>query len=433
MLDALLGATFRQAARRSMRFRPSDGIAHVPAAPLAAYLHVPFCEVLCPYCSFHRVRFEPQRARRYFAALRSEIRGYHERGFRFHSLSVGGGTPTVVPGELAETLALFRSLNPGVGEISVETNPKDVREEVVALLLSVGVTRLSVGVQTFDDALLAHMLRLEKYGSRAQILDHLQAAAGRFPTLNLDLMWHLPGQTEAMLVDDLDTVLASPANQVSLYPLMASPSSARRIGKTLGHAPRGDRRAFYERIEAHLYPRFRPTSAWCFTRGGLGIDEYIVNAPAYVGLGSGAFSYLDGAFYTTTFSLQSYVERVERGLSGVVSERRISRREAMRYELLVGLMGLRLERSAMRRRHGALFERLLAPELALLGLGGAIEQDRDGWVLTPRGMYFWVRMMAAFFESVDEFREEMRRHIRDELGDASLEVHIPAESLRRGA
>lgn len=433
MLDALLGAAFRHAARRTMRFRPSEGIATPPAVPVSAYLHVPFCEVLCPYCSFHRVRFERVRAQRYFAAVRKEIRGYHERGFRFESLSVGGGTPTVMPEELAETLALFRSLNPGLGEVSVETNPKDLREDVIALLVAQGVQRLSVGVQTFDEGLLRHMLRLDKYGDRAQILESLQAAAGRFRTLNVDMIWHLPHQTEAMLVADIDTVLASPANQASFYPLMTSRSSARRIEKTLGHGSRGDKRAFYERIEAHLYPAFRPTSAWCFSRGGQGIDEYIVNAPAYVGIGSGAFSYLDGTFHTTTFSLQHYVERIDRGLTGVVGARRLSVREAMRYELLVALMGMRLARETVRARHGERFERLLAPEIAALRLGGALEEDAGGWSLTRRGMFFWVQMMAAFFESVDEFREQMRARIADELGDTTAEARIPVEAIGRPA
>jgi hypothetical protein len=214
---------------------------------------------------------------------------------------------------------------------------------------------------------------------------------------------------------------------------MTSRTTARRLAKTLGRGSRGDKRAFYDRIHARLYPAFRPTSAWCFSRGGQGIDEYIVNAPAYVGMGSGAFSYLDGTLYTSTFSLQAYVERVVRGLTGVASERRLSEREAMHYELLVGLMGLRLDRATVRERHGARFERSLAPELAALRLGGAIAEDASGWTLTPRGMYFWMQMMAAFFESVDEFREQMRHRIRDELGDTTAEVRIPIGAIGRAA
>jgi coproporphyrinogen III oxidase-like Fe-S oxidoreductase len=434
MFDALIDAAFRHESRKSVRLQPSEGVASVPASPVFLYLHVPFCEVLCPYCSFHRVHFEEGRARRYFAALRREIRRYHSDGYRFSGAYVGGGTPTVLPGELADTLGLIRELNPGLSEVSVETNPKDLRDDILTTLERAGVDRLSVGVQTFDDGLLRQMVRLEKYGCRAEILDHLAAAAGRFRTLNVDMIWNLPQQTPAMLDADLDTLLQSPANQASLYPLMTSPTAARRMAKALGKRHKERMGDYYKRILARLGPEFVPTSAWCFTRGSRSIDEYIVGADNYVGLGSGAFSYVEGVLYATTFSLQAYVERIDRGLTGITGERRMGLRERMRYDLLVRLFGLRMEREWVRARYGEHFERTLRPELIGLKAIGAVAEDARGWSLTPRGMYLWVRMMSAFFESVDEFREQMRSHINDELGDVAVtDVRIPLAEAGRSA
>lgn len=434
MFDALIDAAFRHEAQQTVRLEPSQGIASVPSSPVFLYVHVPFCEVLCPYCSFHRVHFDERRARRYFAALRREIRRYASDGYVFSGVYVGGGTPTVLPEELADTLGLIRELNPGLSEISVETNPKDLRDGVLTMLERAGVDRLSVGVQTFDDGLLRQMVRLEKYGCRAEILDHLAAAAGRFKTLNVDMIWNLPQQTAAMLDADLDTLLLSPANQASLYPLMTSPSAARRMAKTLGRRRKERMGALYERILARLGSSFVPTSAWCFSRGSRSIDEYIVGATNYVGLGSGAFSYVDGVLYATTFSLQAYVERLDRGLTGVTGARRMGVRERMRYDLLVRLFGLRMEKDWVRARYGKRFERTLGPELLGLKLIRAIAEDERGWSLTPRGMFLWVRMMSAFFESVDEFREQMRRHIDDELDDAdAADVRVPIDAIGRGA
>jgi coproporphyrinogen III oxidase-like Fe-S oxidoreductase len=433
MLESLVAGVFRRAARRRMRLGPSSGIAAAPAEPVFLYLHVPFCEVLCPYCSFHRVRYEDGKAHRYFAALRRELRHYHDRGFRFRGVYVGGGTPTVVPDELVATLGLVRELNPGLGDISVETNPKDLRDEVLNALVGAGVARLSVGVQTFDDGLLAEMQRLEKYGDRAEILGRLAAAAGRFRTLNVDMIWNLPHQSEAMLEADLEAVLASPANQASFYPLMHSPAAARRMARTMG-LPAGDRlRRGYGRILARLRPAFSPSSAWCFTRGAPGIDEYIVDNGDYVGLGSGAFGYVDGTVYATTFSLNSYIERIERGLSGVTGARPMGERERMQYDLLVRLFGLRLERGWLRGRYGRRFERALWPELAALRALGMIRADAGGWSLSDRGMVLWVQMMSAFFESVNAFREQMRHQIRAELADEPLgEALVPLAEIRHG-
>lgn len=433
MIDAIAEAVLRRTARRTMRLEASEGIGAKPAAPVFLYIHVPFCEVVCPYCSFHRVRYEEDKARRYFGALRDEIRRYHDAGYAFSGIYVGGGTPTVLPEELLATLDLVRGLNPGIREVSVETSPKDLREDVLGMLQDAGVSRLSVGVQTFDDGLLREMVRLEKYGGRGEILERLARAAGRFETLNIDLIWNLPHQTAAMLEADLDTLLECPANQASLYPLMNAPSVERKMARTLGLPGRERLHELYERILARLEGAFVPTSAWCFTRGGKSVDEYIVDAAEYVGLGSGAFSYLDGTLYATTFSLQVYAERIGRGLTGVTGERRLGERERMRYDLLVRLFSLRLERQWVRARYGAGFERVLAPELAALRLIGAIVEDERGWSLTRRGMYLWVRMMTAFFESVDEFREQMRHHIRAELGDTSADVYlVPLAGIRHG-
>jgi menaquinone C8-methyltransferase len=433
MLDSIAAGVFRLEARRRMRLGPSAGIAAVPAEPVFLYVHVPFCEVLCPYCSFHRVRYQDGKAHRYFAALRREIRNYHERGYRFAGVYVGGGTPTVLPDELVATLGLIRELNPGLGDVSVETNPKDLRDEVLGALAGAGVGRLSVGVQSFDDGMLARMGRLDKYGDRAEILARLGAAAGRFRTLNVDMMWNLPHQTEAMLEADLEAVLGSPANQASFYPLMQTRTAARQMARTMGVPARGRLGRDYRRILARLRPAFTPTSGWCFSRGAPGIDEYLVDNGDYVGVGSGAFSYVGGAVYATTFSLNSYVERIERGGSGVTGERALGVHERMQYDVLVRLFGLRLERDWVRARYGARLERLLAAELLPLGLLGAVTADSGGWSLTERGMCLWVQMMSAFFEAVNAFREQMRHQIRAELEDQGLgEAVVPLAEIRHG-
>src|SRR5512141_2333813 len=189
----------------AMRFAEddaSDVMPTAPAGPCQLYVHVPFCEVLCPFCSFHRVRYNPSKTRRYFDALRREIRLYHDLGFRFSDVYVGGGTPTVDTDELLETLDLVRNLAP-VRAMSIETNPNHLEPAVLQRYRDAGVTRLSVGVQSFDDGLLAGMDRLEKYGSGAVIRERLAAAHGIFPTLNVDMIFNLPGQTLAMLETDL--------------------------------------------------------------------------------------------------------------------------------------------------------------------------------------------------------------------------------------
>ncbi|MCD6293169.1 MAG: radical SAM protein, partial [Deltaproteobacteria bacterium] len=185
------------------------------------YVHIPFCEELCPYCSFNRYKFQEKRARRYFAALRREIKLYAGRDFRCTGVYVGGGTPTVLPEELAETLQLIRESFP-VREVSVETNPNHLTDEIVAILKQAGVNRLSVGVQSFDDSLLKAMERYHKYGSGAEIEANIKRYTGAFDTLNIDMIFNFPSQSLASLQRDLEIIKNIPADQVTFYPLMVS-------------------------------------------------------------------------------------------------------------------------------------------------------------------------------------------------------------------
>ena len=417
----------------ALRFAEDDAAEVMPAAPADAcqlYVHVPFCEVLCPFCSFHRVRYNESKTGRYFEALREEIRLYHAAGFRFGDVYVGGGTPTVNPDELLATLELIRSLSP-VRTISIETNPNHLEPDVLARYVGAGVTRLSVGVQSFDDGLLAGMDRLEKYGSGALIRERLAAARGIFPTLNVDMIFNLPGQTLAMLDRDLDLLQDLDVEQVSFYPLMTAPTARHKMEKTMGRVDESLRHAMYERILDRMLPGYRPSSAWCFTRGVGMFDEYIIDQDDYVGVGSGAFSYVGGTMYSTTFSLNHYCRRIEGGQSGITQRHALGTKQRMRYDFLVRLFGGELRRDYIDARYGKAFWFRMAPELASMRLVGATRHDADAIRLTRLGMYCWVLMMAEFFNSVNDVREQMREHIRAELDAWNEEARVPLESIGR--
>lgn len=428
VIDACLLKLFRFRTRAFLHMEEASGA--VPPKPHGRtgylYVHIPFCEVLCPFCSFHRVQHRRGQAAGYFSALREEIRLYHAAGHRFDGVYFGGGTPTVEPQELVTTIHLVRELF-GVKEISVETNPKDLRPDVLEPLRAAGVTRLSVGVQSFDDQLLREMERLEKYGNGAETAARIRAVAGMFPTLNVDLIFNQPHQTLASLERDIAIFRSLGANQVSFYPLMTSPTVQRRMAGSMGLPNQRRLRRFYHQIVQRLAPDFPASSAWCFTRRGHGTDEYIVAADNYVGVGSGAFSYLDGTLYCTTFSLAGYAQRVAQGLTGIATRHRLSETDRMRYSLLVQLFGLHMDRAAVLARHGPAFFLRLWGELLTMSALGAVQRDATGWRLNERGMYWLMLMMSAFFESVNNYRDAMRAHVKDELNEpATLCVPIAA-------
>jgi coproporphyrinogen III oxidase-like Fe-S oxidoreductase len=291
-----------------------------------------------------------------------------------------------------------------------------------------------VGVQSFDDGLLRQMERYDKYGSSAEIRDRLAQAARKIPTLNVDMIFNLPEQTLDMLDRDLRVLLDLEVDQVSFYPLMTAPTARRKMEKTLGQVDPARRYEFFQRILEVMRNEYYASSAWCFSRKGAAgqdgqpkmIDEYIIDQSHYVGVGSGAFSYVNGWMYSTTFSLNQYRQRLGQGLPAITRSKRLSARERMRYDYLVRLFGLSLSRAEMKRKFGWRFWLQLAPELLSMRLLGGTRHDRanDAIVLTDKGMYCWVLMMAEFFNAVNAFRDEMRQHIRaeiDDLGDTQVQ------------
>ena len=414
-----LGAYMQLVNRRAMSFGPEMEASvtpnPVPGRQYLLYVHIPFCESLCPFCSFHRVEYTVGKAAPYFVALREEIRHYKELGFEFSEVYLGGGTPTVNPEELAETIALIRSLF-AIERISAETNPNHLDAARLEVLADCGISRLSVGVQSFDDDQLKNMQRYASYGSCEQIIEHLQGAAGIFQTLNIDMIFNLPMQTHESLARDLDIIRNRiGVDQVSFYPLMAAKETRRRIEREMGRVSPEREESFYNMIRTAMTEPFRPASAWCFSRGSDMIDEYIVDHEEYVGVGSGAFSYLNGKMYATTFSIPRYRDLIPRHGTGITRARELTRLEQHQYHFMTNLFGLSMSKAAARERFGDAYFRTLWKEFLVFRLLGALEEDGDLVRLTDRGMYYWVVMMREFLTGVNRLRDEMRAHINQEL------------------
>lgn len=424
LIERLLTLLLRRKSAQQARLENLESLISVPTPEPGRthmlYLHVPFCEVLCPFCSFHRVEYRETKARRYFDALRQEIRLAHEAGYRFDEVYVGGGTPTVDLEELLETLDLVAGLNP-VGTISVEANPDDLQLRQLAALRDAGVDRLSVGVQSLDDRLLKEMNRYHKYGSAAQILHRLERTRDLFRTVNVDMIFNLPHQSMGSLMNDIDRLTRDVGvDQLSCYPLMGAKSTRVAMLKGMGRITYDRERRFYEAILDRLPDAYRPSSAWCFSRVADAIDEYVIDRDCYLGLGSGAMSYLDGTLYAASFSINRYIRLVNAGHSGITRAHRFGAGDQMRYYFLMRLFGLALEKEAAEARWGGRFRRRLWREFALFTALGAIRDDGAAWRLTRRGMYYWVLMMREFFIAVSNFRDLMRIGIRSELDPEDL-------------
>jgi putative oxygen-independent coproporphyrinogen III oxidase len=197
--------------------------------PLSLYIHYPWCVRKCPYCDFnsHNVKEAGIPEQAYIDALLRDLEGALPRvwGRRVHSIFIGGGTPSLLSPEgldrlLTTTRALLQ-IEPDC-EITLEANPGTVESARFAAFRAAGITRVSVGIQSFNEA---HLKALGRIHDRAEAMRALEAAATHFDTWNADLMYALPQQTLAEAEADLDQVLAFAPPHLSCYHLTLEPNT----------------------------------------------------------------------------------------------------------------------------------------------------------------------------------------------------------------
>ena len=361
-----------------------------PGHQYMMYAHIPFCHTLCSYCTFHRFIFKEYKAREYFVNLRKEMQMARDMGYDFTSMYIGGGTTTILEDELIQTIELARKLFPSMREVSCETDPAHLATESFRNLKGL-VDRMSVGVQIFE---------------------RIQAAQELFPIMNVDMIFGFRGQTEEILQRDVDLLMKLNPRQITTYPLMVTTQTKASVRNTIA-APTADLAAQYRIILDTLGKNYNQLTSWTFGRShDEGFDEYVVDHDEYLGLGSGAFSFLGDSLYVNTFSLRRYNERISQGKMGVERRKRFDKHAILQYRLLLGLFAARLSRKYFREVHGVDLDRALFKEMLGLKLAGAIKDnpaDPDNLIVTDAGKFLGLVMMKAFYSGMDNVRAELRK------------------------
>ena len=372
--------------------------------PLALYVHLPWCVRKCPYCDFNsHERSEDVPDREYRAALIADLEGLLPSvwGRRIVSIFIGGGTPSLFPAEAIDRLLSdIRArvpVAPGA-EITLEANPGTVEAARFRGYRAAGVTRISLGVQSFDDAMLAALGRIHSADEARRAIDVAQDC---FDEVNIDLMYGLPGQSIGMARSDIDEGIRRRTTHLSAYQLTIEPNTVfyRHPPKLPEHDPCADMQLAAEDALAASGFEHYETSA--FARPGsrcrhnLNYWEF----GDYLGIGAGAHGKLSFADrierHARIKQPREYMLAAMRGES-IAEHRRIGAKE-LPFEFMLNALRLvdGVPRALFQARTG-LTGAAIEKGLRVAQAKGLLACDAQSIRPTPRGRLFLDDLVALF-------------------------------------
>jgi len=380
-------------------WRPDAVEQFLEPRPLNLYLHVPYCIQRCAYC-FYKVTTlgENRKAEidRYVAALCKEIahvaRRLHLSEQPVHTVYFGGGTPTVLSKDnlsrIFETLhEHFRFNDP---EITVEAEPVSLIQSKADHLKSLGVNRISMGIQSFKDEIVARTGRVD---TEQHMLRAIEVAMGTGAVVNVDLMSGLAGETDETWDFSVSRAIDSGVHSITVYKTEVYTNAGyyneiKRNGLVLP----SDEQEF--RFTAHAIQRlsqvdYLPVNFFTFTRGGRYMQQHATSSwqgRETYGFGVSAFGLLRGNVLQNTSDVPRYVAQVEDGQLPLARGHRLTARDMMTRDVALGMKLIRFDRREFKRRYGLDVVSLCRTTLDALVAEALVTVSDDALTLTQKGI-----------------------------------------------
>lgn len=298
----------------------------------SVYIHIPFCRSICSYCDFCKMYYDEKVADKYLDALFLECKDNYN-GEKLNTLYIGGGTPSTLSNtnfeKLFKIVKLFKFEKNY--EFTIEANINDITEEKLKIFKSLGVNRLSIGVETVNDKFLKLLGRAH---TKEEVIDKINLAKKYFSNLNIDLMYAFPSETISDLICDINFVLNLNPTHISIYSLIIEEHTKLFIDGITSISQELDR-VMYETIIENLkksgYIHYEISN---FAKDGFQSKHNLVywDNDEYYGFGIGASGYISNVRYSNTRSINKYLNNEYRR-----DEETIIKELAMEYEMILGL------------------------------------------------------------------------------------------------
>jgi len=375
---------------------------------IGCYVQIPFCEQLCDFCLF--LKFPSGRAEEaYLAALKKEIDFYarmpHVQDSLVGALYIGGGTPTVLSAEqLSQLIDHLKARLPFSedAEIEMEVLPLTASREKLESLRKNGVTRISFGVQSFNNDML-RLLGAPHRANDAYRAIKLAQEIG-FPKVRLHLLFDKPEKTAANLIVDIEAAMKLKVGSISCYRLRVVPHTS--IAKRAAKLKLLDRHTMYElwaaAVESLTSGGYLQYGATDFARPG-GESQYYYEfsrAPQreILSFGVGCLSYVKGHVYVNIHNLRDYIETVGANRLPVLMGKQLTAAEAMSRYVVLGVRAMQVSKSRFKELFGFGMEDMYADPLQHLTRQGLIVNGDEVFQLTtPLGTFYINNVCKYFF------------------------------------
>ena len=361
---------------------------------LGLYVHIPFCEKICSFCPYCKMKFSQNALEEYIDALLKEIDlvcTNHPKK-EVTSLYFGGGTPSLAIDYLEKIITKLKQHFNILGDIGIELHPRDVNVELLERLKSIGFTMISIGIQSFDLDCLASLGRNkdETVEIHNRIYETLQKV--KFKTVDMDLIFAVPKQTEESLIKDIETAFKYGATQISTYPFIDF-TFANNEYKPMNKKMK--KRLLNVIIDYTNNHNLERTSVWTF--GIKNTQKYSsITRDNYLGFGMSSVTLLKDSFKVNTFSLKEYIARVNENLLPTALTINFIKRQRMVYYLFWKTYGTRISKQDFFDFFGSSLKRKYGFELFIGKLLGYVKETKDEYILTKKGAYLFHLVEQAY-------------------------------------
>lgn len=351
---------------------------------LGLYVHIPFCKSICKFCPYCKSKYSKELCDRYIDVLIREIHlvGEQHKGKKtVTSLYFGGGIPALAAARLKEIIDAIQEhfiITEGVG---VELHPDDVVPSVLQILKDAGVTKISIGIQSFQKKFQ------DVLGRQSVNILALKKALCEvsFETVSMDFIFALPTQTFDDLKNDIDTAFQNGANHVAIYPLIDFTFTSSAITPM----PKKEKKALLDAITVYCMDKgYTRSSIWTFS------NEKHANYSSmtrdnFLGFGCSATTLLKEQFKINTFSVEEYCKRIDEGKLPTSLTIRFSLRQRMVYYLFWTAYSTKVNAKDFEKFFGIPLRKMYGIELKIAKLLGFVNEENNVYYMTLKGAFYY--------------------------------------------